>query len=138
MSTPSMMSDLENAVASHSAERRNETLRQVTDLFVGGAPQYSEEQVALFDGVIGRLAQDADVAARTELSARLAAIDNAPVGTIERLANDDAIAVAGPVLKGSVRLTTRSSRRWPRPGARATCRRSRATAISRRMSPTPC
>jgi uncharacterized protein (DUF2336 family) len=105
MSTPSMMSDLEHAVASHSAERRNETLRQVTDLFVGGAPQYTEEQVALFDGVIGRLAQDADVAARTELSARLAPIGNAPAATIERLANDDAIAVAGPVLQGSARLS---------------------------------
>ena len=99
------MSDLENAVASHSAERRNETLRKVTDLFAGRAAQFSEEQVALFDGVIDRLAQDADVAARTELSARLAAIDNAPVATIERLANDDAIAVAGPILKGSARLS---------------------------------
>ena len=99
-----MMSDLESAVASHSAERRNERLRKVTDLFVGGASQYSDEQVALFDGVIGRLAQDADVAARTELSARLAPIDNAPVATIEHLANDDTIAVAGPMLKGSARL----------------------------------
>jgi uncharacterized protein (DUF2336 family) len=105
MSTPSMMSDLENAVASHSAERRTETLRKVTDLFVVGAPKFSEEQVALFDGVIGRLAQDADVAARTELSARLAPIDNAPVAVIEHLANDDAIAVAGPILKGSARLS---------------------------------
>ena len=99
-----MMSDLENAVASHSAERRTETLRKVTDLFVVGAPKFSEEQVALFDGVIGRLAQDADVAARTELSARLAPIDNAPVAVIEHLANDDAIAIAGPILKGSARL----------------------------------
>ena len=99
-----MMSDLENAVASHSAERRSETLRKVTDLFVVGAPKFSAEQVALFDGVIGRLAQDADVAAKTELSARLAAIDNAPVATIEHLANDDTIAVAGPMLKGSARL----------------------------------
>src|SRR5689334_4119617 len=100
MSTPSLMSDLENAVASHSAERRNDSLRKVTDLFAGGAAQFSEEQVALFDGVIGRLAQDADVTARTELSVRLAAIDNAPVATIERLANDEAIAIAGPILKG--------------------------------------
>jgi uncharacterized protein (DUF2336 family) len=99
------MSDLENAVAAHSAERRSETLRKVTDLFAGRAAQFSEEQVALFDGVIDRLAQDADVAARTELSARLAAIDNAPVATVARLANDDAIAVAGPVLKGSARLS---------------------------------
>jgi uncharacterized protein (DUF2336 family) len=105
MSTPSVMSDLENAVASHSAERRTETLRKVTDLFAGGAAQFSEAQVALFDGVIGRLAQDADVTAKTELSARLAAIDNAPVATVERLANDDAIAVAGPILKGSARLS---------------------------------
>jgi len=99
-----MMSDLENAVASHSAERRTETLRKVTDLFVVGAPKFSAEQVALFDGVIGRLAQDADVAARSELSARLAPIDNAPVATIGHLANDDAIAVAGPILKDSARL----------------------------------
>ena len=99
-----MMTDLENAVASHSAERRTETLRKVTDLFVVGAPKFSAEQVALFDGVIGRLAQDADVAARTELSARLAPIDNAPVAVIEHLANDDAIAVAGPILQGSARL----------------------------------
>jgi uncharacterized protein (DUF2336 family) len=104
MNTP-LMSDLENAVASHSAERRNDTLRKVTDLFVGGAPAYSDEQVALFDGVIGQLAKDADVSARSELSARLAPINNAPVATIERLANDDSVAVAGPILKDSARLS---------------------------------
>jgi uncharacterized protein (DUF2336 family) len=105
MNSPSMMSDLQNAVASHSAERRSDNLRKVTDLFVGGAPKYSEEQVALFDGVIGQLAKDADVSARTELSARLAPISNAPLATIERLANDDSVAVAGPILKDSARLS---------------------------------
>src|SRR5262249_6657861 len=79
-------------------------LRKVTDLFVGNAPQYSEEQVALFDDVIGRLAENSDVSARVELSGRLATLDNAPINVIHRLADDDTIDVAAPVLTNSNRL----------------------------------
>src|SRR5262245_3864554 len=105
MGNPSLMADLEGAMASRSGEQRHETLRKVTDLFVGNAPSYSDEQVAVFDSVIGRLAENTDMAARAELSGRLAAVNNAPVNVVGRLAADDAIEVAAPVLTQSKRLT---------------------------------
>ncbi len=105
MSMGALAADIEAAVASHSSQRREETLRKVTDLFVGNAPQYKEEQVALFDSVLGGLAKDTEVSARAELSRRLAAVDNAPTKIVERLAADDAIEVAKPILTGSGRLS---------------------------------
>jgi uncharacterized protein (DUF2336 family) len=100
----SLIADLDSAMASRSDRGRHETLRKVTDLFVASAPNYSEEQVALFDSVIGRLGQDTDVAARAELAERLAPIENAPPDTVRQLADDDMIDVAGPVLAHSNRL----------------------------------
>jgi uncharacterized protein (DUF2336 family) len=101
---PSLIAELEDAMASRSDDKRTETLRKVTDLFVGNAPQYNEEQVSLFDNVIGRLAEDTDVSAKVELAERLACIDNAPMNTVHRLACDSAIDVASPVLQNSRRL----------------------------------
>ena len=99
--SPSLMAELEGAMASRSDQGRNDTLRKVTDLFVGNAPSYNREQVALFDTVIGRLAENTDVPARVELSERLATLDNAPASVVQKLAADDTIDVAGPILTRS-------------------------------------
>jgi uncharacterized protein (DUF2336 family) len=104
LSHASLIDDLENAIASGSEQKRIETLRRVTDLFAGGAELFSEQQVAVFDDVIGRLAEDIEVQARAELSRRLAPIDNAPIDVVKALARADEIDVAGPVLSGSARL----------------------------------
>jgi uncharacterized protein (DUF2336 family) len=101
---PSLIAELEDAMASRSDGKRTETLQKVTDLFVGNASNYSEEQVALFDNVIGRLADGSDVSAKAELSKRLASVENAPVNVVQSLASDDVIDVAGPVLAHSKRL----------------------------------
>jgi hypothetical protein len=53
----------------------------VADLFVAGAPGYSETDTKLFDDVIGHLIEQAESAALVDLSAWLAAIPNAPMGT---------------------------------------------------------
>jgi len=100
----SLIADLDEAMRSRPDRRRQETLRQVTDLFVGNAPNYNDEQVTLFGNVFGRLLDDTDVSARVELSGRLAVIDNAPVNVIGRLADDEAIDVAAPVLTNSNQL----------------------------------
>jgi len=105
MSSALLAADIQAAIASQPDQRRDETLRKVTDLFVGNAAQYREEQVALFDGVLGGLAKASDVSTRAELSRRLAAVDNAPIKTVESLAADDAIEVAKPILTGSARLS---------------------------------
>jgi uncharacterized protein (DUF2336 family) len=84
--------------------RRVETLRRVTDLFINGAVDYSDEQVGLFDDVFQCLIHHIEVSAKALLANRLAPIDTAPPQTIRTLAFDDVIDVAGPVLTQSNRL----------------------------------
>ena len=100
----SLIRDLEDAIASGSADKRVDALRRVTDLFVAGAGRYTEQHVALFDDVIDRLAREIEVDVKAELARRLAPIDNAPVKVIHALAFDDIVDVAGPVLTQSKRL----------------------------------
>lgn len=105
MSCPiSFMADVEAAISHGSGARRTEMLRLVTDLFIGQCPQYSDEEIALFDDVIGLLASEIEVAARITLAAKLAPIPNAPQKVINRLATDDVIEVAWPVLAHSERV----------------------------------
>jgi len=99
-----LLSRVDDAIASGSLGRQAEMLRHVTDLFVIGSPQCTEEDVAVFDSVFTRLAAEIETAARALLATRLAPIPNAPPITIRALALDDAIEVAGPVLKQSGRL----------------------------------
>jgi len=100
----SLIGDLEDAIQRGSPERRADTLRRVTDLFLGSADRFSGEHVALFDDVMGRLIDRIETRALAELSRRIGPVANAPERVLRRLAHDDAIAVAGPVLAQSPRL----------------------------------
>ncbi|HUC48495.1 MAG TPA: DUF2336 domain-containing protein [Xanthobacteraceae bacterium] len=79
-------------------------LRHVTDLFIVSADRLSDGEVALFDDVLNRLIVDIEIAAKALLAMRLAPIANAPPRTVCKLAFDDAIEVAGPILIQSERL----------------------------------
>lgn len=98
------MQDVQAAIAHGSLVRRAEILRHVTDLFVGQHPQYSDADIEVFDDVIALLALEIETSARVLLASRLAPIPNAPPNTIRRLAADEAIEVAWPVLAHSPRL----------------------------------
>jgi len=87
-----------------SPERRARTLRRIGTFFLAGLGFWNDGHIRLFDQVLSRLIADADISARSELARRLAPLDNAPLGVIRLLARDDAIAVAGPVLKQSRRV----------------------------------
>jgi uncharacterized protein (DUF2336 family) len=100
-----LMRELEVALASGSAQRRTDMLHRVTDLFIGHASQLSDSQTTLFDDVMMRLIGHIETRTLAELSARLAPVSNAPVGVIRGFAYDDAIAVSGPVLEHSDRLS---------------------------------
>ena len=95
----SLLPELEDVVQHGSAERRAETLRRVTGLFLDSAPKFNEQHVALFDDVIGCLIEEIEVKALAELARSLAPVPNAPAGVVRRLAKNDDIEVAGPVLK---------------------------------------
>lgn len=102
--TARALEDIKNAFAAKDEGVRERTLDKITDLFMVGAPQFSENHVALFDQVIGILADAIEIRARARLSERLADLPNAPVGVIRKLSRDD-IVVARPVLTRSLRLT---------------------------------
>ncbi len=104
VTTESLLDELQTTLAHGTVARRVETLRRVTDLFINGAVDYSDEQVGLFDDVFQCLMVHIETSARTLLANRLAPIDTAPPQTIRALAFDDLIEVAAPVLSRSERL----------------------------------
>jgi uncharacterized protein (DUF2336 family) len=103
-SPTSLLDELQSTLAHGTVARRVETLRRVTDLFINGAVDYSDEQVGLFDDVFQCLIHHIETSAKALLSNRLAPIDRAPPQTIRALAFDDVIEVAAPVLSLSERL----------------------------------
>jgi uncharacterized protein (DUF2336 family) len=103
-SQTAIINELEDALANGTAERRVKTLRRVTDLFVFGSTHFTSDQVAVFDGVFNHLMVDVELSVREALAARLAPVKNAPSKIIHKLAFDDEISVAGPVLTQSEQL----------------------------------
>jgi len=103
-SNSSLIPELEEVVQHGSREKRVDTLKRVTALFLDGASRYKDEHVDLFDDVFGLLIEQIEAQARAELSSHLAPVSNAPAKVLRKLANDDDISVAGPVLKLAPRL----------------------------------
>jgi uncharacterized protein (DUF2336 family) len=93
---------LDDAIQRGTADSRMRALWHTTDLMIAGS--YSEDEIWTFGEVIGRLADEIEIATRAQLARRLARFDRAPVNIIHKLAFDDSIEVAGPVLRESERL----------------------------------
>jgi uncharacterized protein (DUF2336 family) len=102
----SLIDDLEAAIQSGSNDKRAATLRRVTDLFLASADLLSNQQIGVFDDVLGHLVQRIESKALAELSGRLAPVENAPKEVMRRLARHDEIVVAGPILTQSGCLAT--------------------------------
>jgi uncharacterized protein (DUF2336 family) len=111
----SIVDEIETAINAGSAEKRLETIKRVTDLFLASAGSFDSEQIKLFDVVLERLVKTieiraiADVSARialAEMSSQLAPIAQSPPTVVRRLAKNDEIAIAGPILAESARLST--------------------------------
>ena len=64
----SLIAELEDAIKSGSSEKRVETLRRVTDLFLNDADRLNEAQVGLFDDVLCHLIKRIETKALAELS----------------------------------------------------------------------
>jgi len=97
--------ELDAAVSKASESWRSELLRRVTDLLIGSLDSYSKDQIAIFDDILVRLAENAEPAALVELSTRLAPLAAAPVYVINSLARNENWTIASPVLESSMVLT---------------------------------
>src|SRR6201747_2954134 len=98
-----LLDELQATLAHGTVARRVETLRRVTDLFLNGAVDYSDEQIALFDDVFHCLMRHIEASAKALLASRLAPVNTAPPLTIRALAFDDLIEAGAPVLSQSER-----------------------------------
>jgi uncharacterized protein (DUF2336 family) len=102
----SFLQELEVDVSRGSVESRQRALWYATDLLIAG--QYTDDEIWTFGEVIGQLAQEIEVGTRAQLAKRLARVDHAPTNTINKLAFDDSIDVADPVLRHSERIDGRA------------------------------
>ena len=103
-SSENLLEELQAALSHGNVARRVETLRRVTDLFVGNAVDYSDDHIRVFDDVFQCLIEQIETSARALLADRLAPIAAAPPKIIRTLALDEVIEVSGPVLSKSERL----------------------------------
>jgi len=103
----SLIAELESAIQSGSKDKRIDALRRITDLFVADADRLTDQQIDVFDDVLSHLIRRIEGRALAELSQRLGQVNNAPVEVVRRLARDDDIAVAEPILMRSGRLSDR-------------------------------
>jgi uncharacterized protein (DUF2336 family) len=108
----SIVDEVESAIAASSSQEAREAVRRITDVFCS-SDHFSEDQIQLFESILDRLIKAielralADVSFRialAEMSAQLAPLPRAPKSIICRLAADEDIAVAGPILSESARL----------------------------------
>jgi uncharacterized protein (DUF2336 family) len=106
MQSRSLLDELDDAVLRGSAESRLRALWYATNLLITGT--YTDDQIWTFGEVIGRLADAIEVAARAQLAKQLARNDRAPANLVKKLAFDDSIDVAGPILRHSERLDVRT------------------------------
>jgi len=97
----SLIPELEGMTDRADPMRRSKAVRQIADLFVSHADQFAAEHSAFFDQVLGQLVPRTEMATRAHVAQRLGPLINAPASTMKRLAKDDEISVAGPVLSTS-------------------------------------
>ena len=100
----SLIPELEDVIQNGTAERRAKTVQRIANLFVDGSPHFNEDHIGLFDDVLCRLVDEIEAKARIEMAQSLAVIGNAPSELMHKLAKDEDIEVAGPVLAQSLRL----------------------------------
>lgn len=102
----SFLQDLEEALSRGTAEKREQALWYATDMLIVGG--YTEQEIWIFGEIIGRLADAIEVEARAQLARRLVKTAHAPMNVVKKLAFDDNIAVAGPILQDCDRLDART------------------------------
>ena len=66
-SSENLLEELQTALSHGTVARRVETLRRVTDLFVGNAVDYSDDHIRVFDDVFQCLAEQIETSARALL-----------------------------------------------------------------------
>lgn len=103
-SVVSLLDQIDGLASGASEGERSRVVRQLADLFVTPDTKYSDSQIELFDRVMIKLVDHVERATLQELSKTLSTLSVAPMDTLHRLATDDSVEVAGPLLTNSTLL----------------------------------
>lgn len=132
--TASRFSRLVELAKESSSDKRRELLREVTDVFLGAAPECSETEKSYFGDIIGKVSTGMDVAVRKQLALRLADNPDAPHALMQQFACDEneiaqEVISKSPVLKDADLLSIVETKNQNKLGAIAR-RRSVPEAVS--------
>jgi uncharacterized protein (DUF2336 family) len=97
----SLIPGLDEIVHHSDPARRAEAALRISELFFEDAAKLRASHVALFDDILIDLVPHLETVARAELAERFSQLTNAPRALIGRLARENEILVAGPVLRRS-------------------------------------
>jgi uncharacterized protein (DUF2336 family) len=97
----SLIPGLDQIIRNGDPKRRAEALRRIADLFFEDAAKLRPHHIEMFGEILLDLVEHAELIARAELAERLSPFANAPRVLVGRLAREDEILVAGPVLRRS-------------------------------------
>jgi uncharacterized protein (DUF2336 family) len=101
-----LISDLDRLVRTGSRSDRAQTFGRVADLYFSSLDHQQDGHVDFFGDLFGILVDHVDSDTLAALGRRIAPLPRAPAKLIRRLANDDDIAVAAPVIAQSGKLTS--------------------------------
>src|SRR5271154_4734001 len=97
----SLIPGLDEIVRNGDRKRRAEAATRIAALFLEDAAKLRPDHVDLFDGLLIDLVPHAELINRAELAERLSLLANAPRTLVGRLARENEILVAGPLLRRS-------------------------------------
>jgi uncharacterized protein (DUF2336 family) len=97
----SQIPGLEEIIRNGGPKRREEVLQRIAGLFFEDAATLHPRHVDFLDELLIDLIPHAELIARAELAARLSLFANAPRNLVGRLARENDILVAGPLLRRS-------------------------------------
>ena len=100
----SLIPGLDDIVRHGAPERRLEAISRIAELFFEDAETLPPRHIDLFDGLLIALVPHADTYARVDLAERLSRLKRAPRVLVGRLARENEIMVAGPLLRRSPAL----------------------------------
>jgi len=100
----SLVPGLDDIVRSGDPKRRAEAARRIANLFFQDAATLRPRQVELLDEMLADLVPKAELVTRAELAERLSLFANAPRVLVGRLARENELLVAGPLLRRSLVL----------------------------------
>jgi hypothetical protein len=100
-----MHQELTRIAAERSPEKRLELLHKVTDLYFDGLGTLQPTEAYLFNDIMERIVDQFSRDMKRDVSASLAILPDFPGNIVRKLAGDDDIEVARPVLRNAFSLT---------------------------------